>query len=203
VILHGFVVACFLGTALPQTSSTTVGPTGVTIGKAKVETFTSVSDENGSIAGAPDSNPNRLPLPTQGTSSTMVRTQLYVYSMELNNNGARPIKALTWDFIFNDTTSDAELLRRSFANVQQIDTGKHKAIKFTTQLSPPKTVTSEALKNANRLPFAVHAVIQCILFTDGSAWERPDSIGKCDRLRKWIEKRKESKAGLEDFPFNP
>src|SRR5436190_327319 len=106
------------------------GLPGVTIRNVKLTTLVKVSSA-GSIAGAPDSNLNRLPLPTDGSAVKIERTELHVYSMDVNNHGPKAIRALVWDFIFADTTTNKEMLRRSFANVQQIDTGKHKTIKFT------------------------------------------------------------------------
>jgi len=184
------------GIALPEL------PPGVSIRNVKLETFTKVSSA-GSIAGAPGSNPNRLPLPTDGSAVKIERTELHAYSMQLNNNGPKPIKALAWDFVFADTTTGAELLRHSFANIQQIDTGKYKTVRFTTQLSPPKTVTVDALAKKTA-PFLRSAMLQCVLFTDGSTWELPQASGKpCERLQRWLEQRKKWQPGLEDLPFNP
>ena len=174
----------------------------MTIRNVKLTTLVKVSSA-GSIAGAPDSNLNRLPLPTDGSAVRIERTELHVYSMDVNNNGPKAIRALVWDFIFADTTTNQEMLRRSFANVQQIDTGKHKTIKFTTQLSPPKIVTAEALKNG-KTPFLQRAQLQCVQFADGSIWEQAEAIGKpCERLQRWLERRKTWRPGLEDLPFNP
>jgi hypothetical protein len=184
-----------------QIGSLPENPPGVAIRSAKVETTTKVSS-TGSIA-APDSNPNRLPLPTDGSAVRIERTELYVYSIEVNNEGPKPIKALAWDFNFADPTTDAELLRRSFANVQQIGIGRSRTVRFTTQLSPPKTVTTETLAKKTA-PFRPRAILQCVLFTDGVPWEPSQATGKpCDRLARWLEQRKTWRPGLEDLPFNP
>ena len=128
---------------------------------------------------------------------------MYVYSIEVNNEGPKPIKALAWDFIFADPSTDAELLRRSFANVHQIDIGKYKTVRFTTQLSPPKTVTAEELATKTA-PFLRRATLQCVLFNDGVTWEPANATGKpCDRLARWLEQRKTWRPGVEDLPFNP
>src|SRR5437016_10330734 len=81
--------------SLPQPDT----PPGVTIRNVKLETFTNVSSV-GSIAGAPDSNPNHLPLPVDGSLVKVERTELHVYSMDVNNNGPKAIRALVWDVIF-------------------------------------------------------------------------------------------------------
>jgi hypothetical protein len=190
------------GVVSPQGISLPELPPGVSIRNVKLETFTTVSSA-GSIVGTPISNPNRLPLPTDGSAVRIERTELHVYSIELNNHGPKPIKALAWDFVFADTTTGAELLRHSFANVQQIDTGKYKTVRFTTQLSPPRTVTAEVLAKKTA-PFLQRALLQCVLFTDGSTWELPQASRKpCERLQGWLEQRKKWKPGPEDLPFNP
>ena len=186
----------------PQGVSLPEAPDGVTIRNVKYETFATVSSK-GSIAGTTSSNPNRLPLPTDGSAVRIERTELHAYSMELNNQGAKAIKAVSWDFIFTDPATNAELLRHSFANVQQIDPARHKIIKFTTQLSPPKTVNVADVPKKSS-PFLRSATLQCVLFSDGSTWENSAARGKaCERLERWLERRKTWHPGLEDFPFNP
>jgi hypothetical protein len=186
----------------PQGVSLPEAPDGVTIRNVKYETFATVSSK-GSIAGTTSSNPNRLPLPTDGSAVRIERTELHAYSMELNNQGAKAIKAVSWDFIFTDSATNAELLRHSFANIQQIDPARHKTVKFTTQLSPPPIVTAADLAKKSS-PFLRSAALQCVLFSDGSTWENSAARGKaCQRLEGWLERRKSWHPELEDFPFNP
>ncbi len=199
------LTALFLSVALVSGTSPQAlpeSPAGVTIRNVKVETFTAVSS-TGSVATTAGSNPNRLPLPTDGSAVRIERTELHAYSMELNNAGTKSIKALSWDFIFTDPANNAEVLRHSFANIQPIDAAKHKTIKFTTQLSPPRIVNAADIAK-NSSTFLRSAVLQCVLFTDGSTWENSNAGGKmCDRLQKWIERRKTWHPGPEDLPFNP
>src|SRR5436190_20670611 len=115
-------------TPLPQL------PAGVTIRNVQVETFTRVSSA-GSL-GAPGSNPNRLPLPTDGSAVRIEQTELHAYSMELSNDGSKAIKAIAWDFVFADPRTNVEQLRHSFANLQKVDAGQKKTVRFTTRLGP-------------------------------------------------------------------
>ena len=191
------------GEGLPQRVSSPQLPPGVTIRHVKMETIISVSSE-GSIAGAPGSNPNRLPLPVDGSAVKIERRELHGYSMELSNDGPKAIKALAWDFIFAEPTTNVEQLRHSFANLQKIDSRQMKKVRFTTQLGPPKVVEVTALGKDRKESFREYAVIQCVLFADGSTWELPNANGKpCDRLSRWLERRKTWRPGLEDLPFNP
>ena len=203
VSLLPFVLICLIGGDSPHLAPLPQQPPGVTIRNVKLETFTSVSS-TGSIGGAPGSNPNRLPLPTDGSAVRIDRTELHAYSMELSNDGAKPIKALAWDFIFAEPGTQVESLRRSFANLQKIDAGQKKTVRFITQLGPPKVVDAAAMGKDPKAWFKEYAQLQCVLFVDGSTWELPQASGKpCERLQRWLERRKGWRSGLEDLPFNP
>lgn len=206
--LTGLLVLCagtlIGGLVLAQQPPSSKLPPGVTLDKPKWETFTAAVTSDGPPGPGSETNPNRLPLPTQSTTKTIVRTRLYVYSIELSNNSAKAIKALAWDFVFTDPTTNTELRRVSLVNQQKIDAGQKKRLRFTTQASPPKVVTAAGLGKSERSPFNQSASVQCILFADDSIWEQPGVNGKaCDRLRKWIERRKKSQTGLEDLPLTP
>lgn len=189
--------------ASPQLSPLPQLPPGITIQNARLGTFTTASSA-GSIAGAPDKTQNRLPLPVDGSAVKIERAELHVYSMELSNNGPKVIKAFSWDFIFAEPRTDVEQLRHSFANVQKIEVGQKKTARFTTALAPPKVVDAAALGKDPRAWPREYATLQCVLFADGSTWELPNASGKpCDRLARWLERRKTWRPGLEDFPFNP
>ena len=184
-------------TPLPQL------PPGVTIRNVKVETFTSVSSA-GLIATGPDTNPNRLPLPVDGSAVKIERRELQAYSIELSNAGPKAIKAFAWDFIFTEPTTNVEQLRHSFANVQKIEAGQKKTARFSTTLSPPKVVDAAVLGKDPKASFRESAQLKCVLFADGSTWELPNASGKpCDRLARWLEQRKTWRPGVEDLPFNP
>jgi len=184
-------------------NSSPVEPPGLTVRSVKFETLNIVKPV-GSVAGAPDSNPNRLPLPTDGSVVNLERTELRAYSMELTNDGPKVVKALAWDFIFADPATGAEQLRHSFANLQKIDPGQKKTVRFNTQLGPPKVVDAAALEKDPKARFRQSGQLQCVLFADGSTWQRPEATRKpCDHLREWIERHKDRRPLLEDLPFNP
>jgi hypothetical protein len=196
------VVTLISSAASPQQTPLPQLPPGVTTQNVKFTTFTNVTSA-GSI-GAPGSNPNRLPLPTDGTAVKVERTELHVYSMELSNDGPKAIKAFAWDFIFAEPRTNVEQLRHSLANVQKIEVGQKKTARFTTALSPPKVVDATALGKDPRARFREYATLQCVLFADGSTWELPNASGKpCDRLARWLERRKSWRPGIEDLPFDP
>jgi hypothetical protein len=124
--------------------------------------------------------------------------------MELSNDGSKAIKAFAWDFIFTEPRTNVAQLRHSFANVQKIDVGQKKTARFTTALSPPKVVDAAGLGKDSKAEFREYATLQCVMYADGSTWEMPNASGKpCDRLARWLERRKTWRPGIEDLPFNP
>ena len=201
-LLIGSVCLLISNPVVSQEVSQSTGPPGITTLKVKWETYTHVGTAPSAPLGAsPDTNVNRLPLPTQSTGKMVVRTQLYVYSMELTNDGPKPIKALAWDFIFADAANHTELKQQSLANVQKIGTDEKKILRFTTQAAPPGIVTVVGLEKDKRSPFTHRARIRCLLFTDDSVWEQPTLPGACLELKQWMARRKKVRPGVEDLPL--
>jgi hypothetical protein len=177
-------------------------PPGVTVLNFKSEDFAVLTTGSGAPTQAPDSNLNRVLLAGGGASSTVVRTQLFAYSIQLANDGPKPIKAIAWDFIFADVVSDAELRRHSFANLQTIDLKQKKTLKFTTHLSPPSVVSAEALAKNPEAPFKQKVAIRCVLYSDDSTWHPADVTGSaCQNLRTWLARRKKWRSRFEDPPL--
>ena len=201
-LLIGSICLLISNPVVSQEVSQSTGPPGITILKVKWETYTHVGTAaSASLGASPDTNVNRLPLPTQSSGTMVVRTQLYVYSMELTNNGPKPIKALAWDFIFADAANHTELKQQSLAHVQKIGTDEKKILRFTTQAAPPRIATVVGLGRDERSPFTHRARIRCLLFTDDSVWEQPTLPGACLELKQWIARRKKVRPGVEDLPL--
>jgi hypothetical protein len=204
--LTGLLVLCICGQmgnpVLSHQLSRPDSPPGLVIQKIRWDSLMAFTeDESSSLKKAPITNPNRLALPTQGTASTLVRTQLYVYSMELTNNGRKPIRAVLWDFIFLDAGNRAAAGRHTLANLQQINLQERKTLRFTARAAPPRVVSAQGLKKDQRSPFVLNISIRCVLFTDGSTWEQPNSSEACKSLLSWIERRKEHRSTVEDLPL--
>jgi hypothetical protein len=189
------------GPSLCQEASHPDTPPGVTVLNVKLETFVTTGIPTSGLPANVSTNPNGLLLPTQSVANPPPQTRMYVYSMELNNEGLKAIKALAWDFIFTDAANKTEMLRHSLANLHQINLHQKKTLRFTTQASPPKTVSASGLSNGRQTTFDMSVRIKCLLFTDGSSWEQTNSDDACKSLLRWIELRKKHPAGLEDLPL--
>ena len=203
--LTGLLIICASifngGPVLSQQPSPEARPPGVVTSKIKWETFVTTGVPTSGLPANAEVNQNRLLMPGQNVSAAVVQTRMYVYSVELINNGPKAIQALAWDFIFTDAANKTELGRHSLASLQKINIKEKKTVRFTTQASPPRIVSVSGLEKDKASPFTESANIQCLLFTDGSVWEHPKSSRACENLRRWIERRKKARPGIEDLPL--
>ncbi|MGZ8843577.1 MAG: hypothetical protein ACXW18_07935 [Pyrinomonadaceae bacterium] len=203
--LTGLLIICASilngGPVLSQQPAPEAQPPGVSVLKVKWETFVTTGVATSGLPANAEVNQNRLLMPGQNVSAPVSQTRMYVYSVELSNNGRKTIQALAWDFIFTDATNKTELSRHSLANLQKISVNGKKTLRFTTQASPPRIVSAGGLEKDKNSTFTKTVNIQCLLFTDGSVWEQPKSNEACKNLRGWIERRKKSRSGVEDLPF--
>jgi hypothetical protein len=136
---------------------------------------------------------DRIVLPD--SVSARDRSPVYLYSMEIRNSGANAIKALTWDYIFDEPISKRELGRITLGNFEKIDTHSKKLLQVRSRSSPPRVVTATGLAKDLRSPFDEHVSIMCVLYKDGTVWEHPDATGTaCEELRQWLIRRGKLKA---------
>jgi hypothetical protein len=158
-------------------SSTASGAPTTAIDSTRAAT-SAQSASAGSSTAFP-ATPSRLPV-------------FYVYSMKFENRGSRPIEGVAWDYIFIDPTSNAELGRHQFLSYERVVSGKR--VTFESQLrSPPTRIVQASDSHAHRSRLVERAVIQCVLYDDGTTWQNPTAAADiCNLLRngKTLMKRK-------------
>src|ERR1700730_10135574 len=96
----------------------------------------------------------------------------FVYKLLLQNNDARSIKAIDWDYVFFDVSTDRELGRRQFTSEERIGPGKTKELKFFIPTPPTKTISISALNKQEREGLSEAIIIVRIEYADGSLWQR-------------------------------
>jgi hypothetical protein len=96
----------------------------------------------------------------------------FVYKMRLQNNDARSIKAIDWDYVFFDVSSERELGRRQFTSEEKIGPGKSKELKFFIPTPPTKTISINSLNKHEREGLSEAIVIVRVEYMDGSMWLR-------------------------------
>jgi hypothetical protein len=172
---------------LPNNFDPSVIPTGTTFSdpttRSSGPTTTAVSDAP--RAGGPIGNraspsnssvtfpatPGRLPI-------------FYVYSLRIKNDGAKMIEGIAWDYLFIDPKSDKEMGRHQFLSYARIASTKVSLLQAQLRSPPVRVVASPDSTKSEPQNHSERAVIQCILYADGSVWKNTQGReGVCDLLR--------------------
>jgi hypothetical protein len=117
------------------------------------------------------STPGRLPI-------------FYIYSIKIRNLGLKMIDGVAWDYLFIDSRSRAQVGGHQFLSYAKI--GDNQTVTLQSDLrSPPTRIVHTSGSGKDTNPRLVEqAVIQCILYRDGSMWKSPQARdGLCDLLK--------------------
>ena len=96
----------------------------------------------------------------------------FVYKTRVQNNHAKTIESIDWDYVFFDLETGAEISRREFGSAEKIAPGKEKELKFFIPNPPTKTISVQALNKNERNGLGERVEIMRISYTDGTFWER-------------------------------
>lgn len=96
----------------------------------------------------------------------------FVYKASLQNNGAKPIKLIDWDYVFVDTLTGNELGRRQFTSEEKLAPGKTKEMRFFIPSPPTQAISVNSLNKNERQGLGESVVIMRIEYDDGSVWAR-------------------------------
>jgi hypothetical protein len=97
---------------------------------------------------------------------------VFVYKLLLQNNDARPIKSIDWDYVFSDVSTGQELGRRQFTSLEKVGAGKTRELKFFIPIAPTKTISVSSLNKHEREGLSEAIVIVRVEYADGSLWQR-------------------------------
>ncbi len=95
----------------------------------------------------------------------------FSYIVQVQNNGAKMIKAIDWDYIFFDLTNQSEMGRRQFRTEEKIAPGKTKELRFFLRTPPTQTVSIHSLVKNERANLGEEVVIVRVEYLDGSVWQ--------------------------------
>lgn len=117
------------------------------------------------------STPRRLPI-------------FYIYSMKIRNLGLKVIDGIAWDYLFIDPRSKAEVSGHQFVSYAKIAENKTVTLQSDLRSPPTRIVRASNSGNDAHPKLVEQAVIQCILYRDGSVWKSPHARdGLCDLLK--------------------
>ena len=94
------------------------------------------------------------------------------YKLSVRNDGAKAIREMDWDYIFNDAATGEELGHHQFTIAERIAPGKSKEASFFIASPPAQRISVHALDKKERDGLDGQVVIVRILYDDGTTWER-------------------------------
>jgi hypothetical protein len=96
----------------------------------------------------------------------------FVYQIRLQNSGDKVIKAVSWNYVFNDPETKKELSRHIFYNELILKPKQSKTIEAVSLKPPTNVISIETLTNGKD-PYQEIVEIKQIFYTDGSSWKLP------------------------------
>lgn len=176
---------CFsLMAAVPQDTSKSEAPPGVTIRSFKWQNAGAGVTVDPGLKAESDSVRSDPSSPTTDPGSGD-RATWFLYSVEIQNDGTKSIKAIRWDYVIVNRNTLEELGRHLFDNFENI--GSHKTKSLTARSRrPPTTVLRVPKAGESDKPDVVEkATIKCVVYDDDSVWEQPGiPAHSCDSLRR-------------------
>jgi hypothetical protein len=172
--------------ALPaQDASKNETPPGVTIRSFKWQKASAGPTVDSSFKAESDAVRIDTSSPAADRGSDDRATQWFLYSVEIQNDGTKSIRAIRWDYVIVDRNSSEELGRHLFDNFEKIGSNKTKTLNARSRL-PPTTVVRVREPGQSDEPDVVERVtLKCVVYDDGSVWEQPGIPAKsCDSLRR-------------------
>jgi hypothetical protein len=109
------------------------------------------------------------------------RGPFYIYSLEIQNDSNKPIKAVRWDYIIFDTKTNEELGTHEFESFEKVGPNKSKSLSAKSRLTPTRIVPVQV---SDKSATTEQVVIKCVVYEDGSLWQGGMTDPVCEALRK-------------------
>lgn len=110
------------------------------------------------------------------------RGPFFIYSLEIQNDGSKPIKAIRWNYIIFDSKTHEELGTHEFENFEKVGRNKLRSLRAKSRLSPTRVVPIQVTDKSATIE---QVVIKCVVYEDGTMWQ---ASGKdqpvCEALRQ-------------------
>ena len=184
LFLIGLANAIAFGQA-PQKDET---PPGVAIRNYKWEKIgpapsidSSMKAESDSPSGSGSSDSS---VPDQASGVRGRDNTFFQYSVEVVNDGNKPIKAVLWDYIITDSSSNEELGRHNFVSFEKVGRNSVKALRVRSRLSPSRVVTVQNTPPPGNSTVVERVIFRCVVYDDGTLWQQPGTNENCEALQK-------------------
>ena len=184
------IASCFLlllvsGLSFGQQLSGGDTPPGVTIRKYKWQQVGPGPNVDSSWKAESDSVRSDSSSAATADDSPAVafrRGPFFQYSVEIQNDGTKPIKAIRWEYIIVDSKTNEELGSHQFENFDRVGLNKVKSLNAKSQSSPTRVVPIQVTAKSATTE---RVVVKCVIYEDGSLWrQRETAEPVCEALRR-------------------
>ena len=171
-----------------QSPSNNEMPPGIAIRKYKWEKIgpgpsvdSSMKAESDSPSGGSSNDSN---VPDQASGVRSRDNVFFQYSVEVANDGSKPIKAILWDYIITDSSNNEELGRHNFVSFEKIGRNSVKGLHVRSRVSPSRVVTVQNSPPPGNSTVVERVVFRCVVYDDGTLWQQPGTNENCEALQK-------------------
>jgi hypothetical protein len=110
------------------------------------------------------------------------RGPFFQYSVEIQNDGRKPIKAIRWDYIIVDSKTNEELGTHQFENFDRVGLNKVKSLNAKSQSSPTRVVPVQI---TDKSATTERVVVRCVIYEDGTVWKQRETAEPiCEALKR-------------------
>ena len=187
-IFAWFLIGVASAIAFGQTPQKDETPPGVAIRKYKWEKIgpapsidSSMKAESDSPSGGSSSDSSA---PDQASGMRSRDNSFFQYSVEVANDGNKPIKAILWDYIITDSSNNEELGRHNFVSFEKVGRNSVKALRVRSRLTPSRVVTVQNSPPPGNSTVVERVIFRCVIYDDGTLWQQPGTNENCEALQK-------------------
>ena len=94
------------------------------------------------------------------------------YKVSVRNEGAKAVREVDWDYVFNDAATHEEVGRHQFTSAERVGPGKRRDFSFFIPTPPALRVSAYDLGRRERDGLEESVVVVRILYEDGTEWRR-------------------------------
>jgi hypothetical protein len=149
------------------------------VGPAPVVDSSMKAESDSPAGGSSDSN-----VPDQASGVRSRDNTFFQYSVEVANDGSKPIKAILWDYIITDSSNNEELGRHNFVSFEKVGRNSVKALRVRSRISPSRVVTVQNTPPPGNSTVVERVIFRCVIYDDGTLWQQPGTNENCEALQK-------------------
>ena len=168
-------------TSLGQEFTGEQGPPGVTIRKYRWQQVGPGPSVDPSWKAESDSTSGSSSSSDDSPGFVERRGPFFMYTLELQNDGSKPIKAIRWNYIITDAKTNEELGTHEFESFEKVGRNKVKSLTAKSRVSPTRVIPVQI---TDKSAFTERVTLKCVLYEDGTLWHQPGTSPQvCDAMR--------------------